>query len=283
VYQQIMSEDNRFLDWCDGQIKLHDSLAREHFKDKEFLRENLFTSDELYFSLKKKSGGVFDASKFEEQRKGAIKVVMTDKVFWDMADTMSICDYCKTVTMQEPRMMICGSCKGRHYCSKGCQKKDWKAGHKQVCAAEFAAAKQSKTTRLCQKIMALLSLDVRPGEPLVLNSWAGRFKQHLMRFGVRGAIYVPVCDSVELLFIPMPLDVVDILLPATPECKFSYGNAIELSHDNPTAMLLIPTKEPSSDQNLGVWENTVVHAFLSQSLPTKKVTRLHKPIFTGRK
>ena len=150
-----------------------------------------------------------------------------------------------------------------------------------MCAAEFAAAKQSKTTRLCQKIMALLSLDTRPGEPAVLNSWAGRFKQHLMRFGVRGAIYVPVCDSVELMFIPMPLDVMDILLPVTPD--FSYGNAIEVSHHNPTAMLLIPMKEPTPEQNLGVFENTVVHAFLSQSFPIKKVSRFHKPKLSGRK
>ena len=89
-----------------------------------------------------------------------------------------------------------------------------------------------------------------------------------------------MCDSVQLAFIPMPLEVMDILLPITPDCKFSYGNAIEMSHDNPTAMLLVPTKYPTPEQNAGVLENTAVHAFISESLPTKKVSRfLKKPSY----
>ena len=249
----------------EAEVKRRGCLAREHSNDKAVLRDNLHTTDELYILLLEKSEGAFDALKFDEQRKGGIKVEMIDKEFWDKADTMSLCDYCKTVTMRLPRMMVCASCKCRHYCSKECQKKHWKAGHKGVCAAEFARGKESQTTRLCQKIMALLSLDGP-----VLNSWSGRFNQHLLRFGVRGGIYIPVCDSVELSFIPMPLDVVDILSPVG--CQFSYGNAIEACADNLTAMLLIPTKKPTPGQNTGVYENTAVHAFPCTS-NVKKYTK----------
>ena len=98
----------------------------------------------------------------------------------------------------------------------------------------------------------------------------------LLRFGVRGVIYVPVCDSVELAFIPMPLEIMDILLPATPEGEFSFGNALELSRDNPTAMVLIPTKHPRPGTNAGILENTAVHAFIVEHLPTKKVKRYTK-------
>ena len=58
-------------------------LAREHSRDKAILCDNLFTSDELYLSLRERSGGAFTASKFEAQRKGAIIVEMIDKEFWD--------------------------------------------------------------------------------------------------------------------------------------------------------------------------------------------------------
>ena len=242
------------MDWFDAECERRDILQREHSNDKAILWDNLFTSDELYFSLMEKSGGAFDATKFEEQRKGAIKVSMIDKEFWDNASTTSICDHCTKVTTQLPKMMLCAKCMGRCYCSKECQKKHWKGGHKKVCSAEFATSQESKATRLCQKIMALLSLDARPGKTPVLNAWTGRFKQHLLRFGVRGVIYVPVCDSVELAFIPMRPEIMDFLLPATPEGEFSFCD--EPSPDNPTAMLLIPTKR----KNALILENTAVHA-----------------------
>ena len=264
------------LDWFDVEFERRACLAREHSKDKGILCDNLFTSDELYFSLRDKSDGAFDACKFEAQRKGAIIVEMIDKEFWDKIGTMRICDACQKVTMDQPKMMICASCKGRYYCSKECQKKHWKAGHKKLCTAEFAAAIQSKTVRLCQRIMALLSMDARPDTPPVLNSWTGRFNQHLLKFGVRGAIYVSVCDSVNLAFIPMPLDVMDILLPVTPDCKFSYSNATEMSPDNPTVMLLVPTKYPTPEQNAGVLENTAVHAFYRSLCPQRRLAGLLK-------
>jgi hypothetical protein len=70
----------------------------------------------------------------------------------------------------------------------------------------------------------------------------------------------------------MPLEIMDILLPATPEGEFSFGNALELSPDNPTAMLLIPTKR----KNALILENTAVHAFIVEHVPTKKVKRYTK-------
>jgi len=244
----------------------------EHCKVQAFLQANLLTSDKLCSLLVKKSRGAFDAIHYEQQYSGAIHVAMIDFPFWDKADTMSICDHCKKVTTETPKMMICASCKTRHYCSKECQKLHWKAGHKRVCAAELAAGNQSKTVRLCQKLMALLSVDVRSGAPPVVNAMAGRFKQHLIEFGIRGCIYVPVCDSLELSFIPMPIEVMDILLPVTPDCKFSYGSGIEMAHDNPSAMLLVPSKHPTK-HNVGVLENTAVHAFVAQCAPSKGTSR----------
>ena len=85
-------------------------LAREHSKDKGILCDNLFTSDELYLFLRDRSGGAFTASKFEAQRKGAIIVEMIDNEFWDKAGIMRICDECKKVTMDQPKMMICANC-----------------------------------------------------------------------------------------------------------------------------------------------------------------------------
>lgn len=40
---------------------------------------------------------------------------------------------CKTCLKENVKLLTCGRCKSVHYCSKDCQKKDWKS-HKAVCA-----------------------------------------------------------------------------------------------------------------------------------------------------
>jgi hypothetical protein len=39
------------------------------------------------------------------------------------------------------KTQVCGGCRGVRYCSAGCQKAHWRAGHKEVCKAAQAAAK----------------------------------------------------------------------------------------------------------------------------------------------
>ena len=43
-----------------------------------------------------------------------------------------VCNYCKKV-QGEVKFDVCSACKKTYYCSKDCQVKDWKAGHKAQC------------------------------------------------------------------------------------------------------------------------------------------------------
>lgn len=43
---------------------------------------------------------------------------------------------CKTCHKENVKLLTCGRCKSVHYCSKDCQKKDWKS-HKAVCAVAY--------------------------------------------------------------------------------------------------------------------------------------------------
>ncbi len=56
--------------------------------------------------------------------------------------TPASCDFCKTWEhFSQKRFLVCGCCKEVHYCSKGCQQKDWLT-HKRNCL---------KKVRECQK------------------------------------------------------------------------------------------------------------------------------------
>jgi hypothetical protein len=44
------------------------------------------------------------------------------------------CSYCNSEDRPKTDLKRCSQCKAVHYCSKDCQVKDWKAGHKKDCA-----------------------------------------------------------------------------------------------------------------------------------------------------
>lgn len=46
---------------------------------------------------------------------------------------MSHCSCCGQVASEDVILMKCSACKAVVYCTLECQKKDWKAGHKQRC------------------------------------------------------------------------------------------------------------------------------------------------------
>jgi hypothetical protein len=49
------------------------------------------------------------------------------------------------VSEAEVKTQVCAGCRGARYCSAGCQKAHWRAGHKEVCKAAQAAAKATAT------------------------------------------------------------------------------------------------------------------------------------------
>ncbi len=47
--------------------------------------------------------------------------------------TWKLCDVYFTEKSTEVTLSKCSACKSRYYCSKGCQERDWNAGHKKKC------------------------------------------------------------------------------------------------------------------------------------------------------
>eukprot|EP00980_Cylindrotheca_fusiformis_P009384 scaffold2049_cov108-Cylindrotheca_fusiformis.AAC.10 len=46
---------------------------------------------------------------------------------------MGRCSHCKKRELRS-NLMLCGGCNFMHYCSRDCQRADWKKGHKLFCA-----------------------------------------------------------------------------------------------------------------------------------------------------
>ncbi len=69
-----------------------------------------------------------------------IKYMYTDYIhpsyFKDVAEPEPeiVCGYCKK-PQGSAKFDFCSACKKVYYCSKDCQVKDWKTGHKAQCAA----------------------------------------------------------------------------------------------------------------------------------------------------
>ena len=55
---------------------------------------------------------------------------------------MARCDACKGAFV---KVQMCGRCKRVKYCSRACQSKHWKAGHKAQCARWVAEAEAVQT------------------------------------------------------------------------------------------------------------------------------------------
>lgn len=64
---------------------------------------------------------------FEELPYGMQKQLQSSKVIIPKSAT------CETCKGREKKMMVCGQCHQAYYCSRECQKKDWKQ-HKKSCA-----------------------------------------------------------------------------------------------------------------------------------------------------
>jgi hypothetical protein len=89
-----------------------------------------------------------------EAKRNALPTDAQNKVCWDFRDMAQIlvakikpevalshreCHYCHHIT---DNAMRCSACKVAVYCSKDCQVKGWKSGHKQECAGSKATRKQ---------------------------------------------------------------------------------------------------------------------------------------------
>ncbi len=63
-----------------------------------------------------------------------------------LASMRHLCRACSKEPAEGEKLMACSRCKSAHYCSKECQKADWKT-HKQICITSAAATHDSASSK----------------------------------------------------------------------------------------------------------------------------------------
>jgi len=206
------------------------------------LEDNLMNMPELYALLAEISGNEFKPCDMRKQIQGAIVIPGGDDTLFAMASDMSQCDSCGVARMGLPKMLTCGSCKGYHYCSKVCQKKDWKLAHKHMCTKDIIRRAHFKTTDVCVKILSGLCID---WDTKSMNGENNYVQEHIEKSGYKDYIYVPVYDKKRLCYIPMPLKIlsyVESIVGKDVAVKSSVEKVHVKFKDCDCVVLLVPTK-----------------------------------------
>jgi len=206
------------------------------------LEDNLMNMPELYALLAQISGDEFKPWDMRKQIQSAIVVRGDNDTVFAMALDMSQCDSCGAVRIGLPKMLTCGRCKGYHYCSKVCQKKDWKLSHKHTCTKELICREHFKTTDVCMKILSGLCIDLGTKS---MNGENNYVQHHIEKSGCKDCIYVPVYDKKRLCYIPMPLKILSYLesiVDKDAAVKSSLEKAHETFKESDCVVLLVPTK-----------------------------------------
>ena len=172
---------------------------------RKFLQENLVSMEEVAAMLYKNSSGAFTKSHFDKQKTGALSMDWTDSLMFDLLGKTSQCDYCGNVAVgTEGKMLSCGGCRMSHYCDRSCQRSDWKNGHRTQCCKQKVLSKtHSRVLDTCIKMLSLMCIDWT-GENSGILAEDNYVYNHIKRSGFNENVYVPVRDTTQLLFIPMP-------------------------------------------------------------------------------
>jgi len=172
---------------------------------RKFLEENLLSVDDLAAMLYKNSSGAFTESHFDKQKTGALTMQWTDSLMFDLLGKTSQCDYCGKVAVgKEGKMLSCGGCRMSHYCDRDCQRSDWKNGHRTQCCKQKVLSKtHSRVLDTCIKMLSLMCIDWT-GQDSGILAEDNYVYNHIKQSGFNENVYVPVRETTQLLFIPMP-------------------------------------------------------------------------------
>jgi len=206
------------------------------------LEDNLMNMTEFYFLLENVWGCEFTQSEMRKQVQCAIIVTGDNAALFALAANVSQCDACGAVGVGLPKMLTCGNCKGYHYCSRKCQKKDWKYSHRLICTKENIRREHFKTTDACMNILAVLCID---WDTEAMNSENNYVQKHIEKSGCKDCIYVPVYDKKQVYYIPMPLKILSYV-KSIADNDAALKSSLEKVHttfeSSDYIVLLVPTK-----------------------------------------
>jgi len=209
------------------------------------MRDSLCDTNEFFDLLQNLSQGDFTASDYRKQLLGAIVVGHTDAFLCDV-DTTSQCDNCGCIRLDLPKMLTCGGCRGYHYCSKDCQKKNWKDVHQKMCTkGSMFSRGHFRVTDVCVKAVTTLSMYTDPSTIPVFNSKHSFFHKKVLESGFKDANYVALYSrkAQGLCYVPMPDKVSRMIKNIKPGGEFTEAT-------NSFIQVLVPTKTPGPDGNM---------------------------------
>ena len=77
-----------------------------------------------------------------EQGKSTVDV-LSDIIYLIYSFIGARCEFCGSSEDElEAKLKRCNNCKEVYYCSRECQKKDWKRGHRDTCEGKFETSDQ---------------------------------------------------------------------------------------------------------------------------------------------
>jgi len=206
------------------------------------LEDNLLNMTEFYFLLEQMGVCEFTESEIRKQVQCAIVVSDKKDASFALAANMSQCDACGVVGVGLPKMLTCGSCKSYHYCSRKCQKKDWKDSHKLLCTKENIRREHFKTTDACMNILAVLCID---WDTEIMNNENNYVRRHIEKSGCKDFIYMTVYDKKRVYYIPMPLKILSYV-KAIADKDAAVKSSLEKVHvvfeSSNYMVLVVPTK-----------------------------------------
>jgi len=82
----------------------------------------------------------------------------------------TICQECGKHASDGMRLLKCSECKAVHYCSRECQRIDWKAGHKEECQKKSTVMKTLATTPGLDVIVSQYNKWIKKSMPLLCQA-----------------------------------------------------------------------------------------------------------------
>jgi len=225
-----------------GFDSIEAEIAAKKSQITTLLQDNLLNVTEFYIFLEQMGGCDLTESEIRKQLQCAIIVTEKKDASFALAANMSQCDACGVVGVGLPKMLTCGDCKGYHYCSRKCQKKDWRNAHKLLCTKGKISREHFKTTDACMNILAVLCID---WETEAMNSENNYVRKHIEKSGCKDFIYVCVYDKKRVYYIPMPLKILNCLktIADKDDTLASSFEKVDVNFDSSNyIVLLVPTK-----------------------------------------
>jgi len=188
----------------------------EHVR--KLLNHNLLTKSELEGLVSLKTDQQFDCASMYPY---ILRTWQYDP-FLELAFQQRQCTFCSNLIPPSKPQLKCSECKIYHYCSRVCQKQDWKR-HKKECTPYYTSTVMMRPSdtryrrkRIVQTATVVINLlnvmnTSRENESLVPSTHNNYITDYLNTFDAARYVFFPICEKGVLIFMPLPIWVYQLI------------------------------------------------------------------------